>query len=357
MTGNLTAFFALLGGLRVLAFAANRLSRWTRVPDVIVLLVTGIVLGPVLHFVNPAKFAEVTRGFGTLALILILFAAGLELDLRKAMRQLGSALLLALASYGLTFIGVAYFCVRVMQLDWMPSLLVAGTLACISGSITLPVLKQLELRPQVKTTLTLKASFGDGLGALGVSVLIDLATSGRALTEGPLTELLKRVGLAPGSRESIAGGVTVLLLFKFIRALAIAIVAGYAWTRLLPLISDMQFWQVLTFAAVLLLYAAIHAMGGSELFAVMAFGAALANLPDPRDSKSEFGFRILAPDPSKQIHSFHAELAFLVRSFFFVLLGVMVEFHGLGKNLLIALGILGVLFQARGLAVQLARIA
>ena len=80
MTGNLTAFFALLGGLLVLAFAANRLSRWTHVPDVIVLLVTGIVLGPVLHFVNPAKFAEVTRGFGTLALILILFAAGLEMD-------------------------------------------------------------------------------------------------------------------------------------------------------------------------------------------------------------------------------------------------------------------------------------
>ena len=76
----------------MLAFAANRLSRWTRVPDVIVLLVTGIVLGPVLHFVNPAKFAEVTRGFGTIELILILFAAGLELDLRRALRQLGGAL-------------------------------------------------------------------------------------------------------------------------------------------------------------------------------------------------------------------------------------------------------------------------
>lgn len=190
-----------------------------------------------------------------------------------------------------------------------------------------------------------------------MSVLIDLATGGRALTVGPLADLLRRVGLTPGSRESIAGGVTVLLLFKFILALSIAIVAGYGWTRLLPLISDKQFWQVLTFAAVLLLYAAIHAMGGSELFAVMAFGAALANLPDPRDTKSEFGFRILAPDPSKQIHSFHSELAFLVRSFFFVLLGVMVEFHGLGKNLLIALGILGVLFLARGLAVQLVRLA
>ena len=75
--------------LLVLAFVANRLSKWTRVPDVIVLLITGIALGPVLHSVNGSKFSEVTRGFGTLALILILFAAGLELDLRSALKQFG----------------------------------------------------------------------------------------------------------------------------------------------------------------------------------------------------------------------------------------------------------------------------
>ena len=32
VTSNLTIVFALLGGLLMLAFAANRLSRWTRVP-------------------------------------------------------------------------------------------------------------------------------------------------------------------------------------------------------------------------------------------------------------------------------------------------------------------------------------
>lgn len=37
----LTSFFALLGGLLVLAFVANRLSGWTRVPDVIVLMAAG----------------------------------------------------------------------------------------------------------------------------------------------------------------------------------------------------------------------------------------------------------------------------------------------------------------------------
>jgi cell volume regulation protein A len=89
----------------------------------------------------------------------------------------------------------------------------------------------------------------------------------------------------------------------------------------------------------------------------MAFGAALANLPDPRHSADSFVFRILPPDPSRAIHSFHAELAFLVRSFFFVLLGVLVDFSGLHKEFLASLGIVAVLFVARVIAVQISRVA
>jgi NhaP-type Na+/H+ or K+/H+ antiporter len=140
-------------------------------------------------------------------------------------------------------------------------------------------------------------------------------------------------------------------------ALALAVLAGFVWVRLLPLISDKRYWQVLTFAAVLLLYSGIHALGGSELFGVMVFGATLANMPDPLNRRSEFGFAILAPDPSRQIHSFHSELAFLVRSFFFVLLGAIIEFGGLRKQLFPSLGILGVLFVARALSVQMSRVA
>jgi len=356
VTSSLTTFFGLLGALLVLAFLANRLCKWTRVPDVIVLMIAGIVLGPVLHWVDGSRFSEVTRGFGTLALILILFAAGLELDFTKAMKQFGAGTVLALISYSLSLAGVTYFCVHALRLPMMPSLLVGATLACLSGSILLPVLEQLEMRADVKTTLVIEASFGDGLGALGVSVLIDLEAGGSDIKSGWLPDLLARAGLAPGSQGSIAGAVTAILLFKFLLALALAVVAGYLWLRLLPLISDKQFWQVLTFAAVLLLYAFTQAVGGTALFAVMAFGAALANLPDSRHSAGSFVFRILPPDPSRAIHSFHAELAFLVRSFFFVLLGVLVDFSGLHREFFASLGIVAVLFVARFLAVQISRV-
>src|SRR5271154_7550656 len=104
MTIPLANLLGLLGGLLVLAFVANRLSKWTRVPDVIVLLATGIVLGPVLHLVDASQFGEMTRGFGTLALILILFAAGLELNLRGALHPFASGTALAIISYSASLV-------------------------------------------------------------------------------------------------------------------------------------------------------------------------------------------------------------------------------------------------------------
>jgi cell volume regulation protein A len=340
LTLTLANFFGLLGGLLVLAYVANRFSRRTRVPDVVVLLGCGILLGPVLHWIDAARFPEFLRGVGTLALILILFAAGLELDLRRALKQFMAGMVLAILSYGLTLVSVTYFCIRFLGLHTMPSLLVAAPLACISGSIVLPILDQLELRYDLKTVLVIEAAFGDGLGALGVSVLLGLVGGDTAKESG----------------GAILGGVFALFLFKFVLACVIGIVAGVLWVKLLPHISDKQFWQVLTFAAVLMVYSATHALGGSDLFAVIVFGATLASLLDPQNSLQEFGFEIMAVGQSNQIHSFHSELAFLVRSFFFVLLGAMIRFDGLRKQLLPSLGILAVLLVMRFIAVWGSRV-
>jgi NhaP-type Na+/H+ or K+/H+ antiporter len=57
----------------------------------------------------------------------------------------------------------------------------------------------------------------------------------------------------------------------------------------------------------------------------------------------------------EQMLTFHGELAFLLRTFFFVLLGALVEFDGLKKNILFALGCFGALLVARWIAVEAGR--
>ncbi len=333
---NLTAFFGLLGGLLVLAFVANKQFRRTRVPDVVVLMSVGLLLGPGFGLVKAQQFHSVTEAFGTLAIILILFAAGLELNLKETARHFWGGLVLGLAAYLISFglvTGLFYYAVG---LDWISAMLVGAVLGCTSGSIVIPVIEQMQLSEPVKVTLLMEASLGDVLAVLTVSVLLD---------HDPAT-------------GSVMSGLVGGFLGKMFLALLLALMFGYLWSRLLPVLSEQRFWHVLTFAFALLLYAGAEVAKASGLIAVLCFGLMVANLPgiDPRFVQAAVGSIAPAHDEHhKQVLTFHAEMAFLVRTFFFVLLGAVVEFGGLRGYLLETAGVLGALVVARWLAVFASR--
>src|SRR5271165_2514096 len=177
---DLTLFFAILGGLLVLAFVANRLVRFTGVPDVIILLATGVVIGPLLHWVNPEIFRGATHGFGSLALILILFEGGLDLKLREILTHFAGGFFLSFFSYAITMAATGLVCRYALHFGWIPALLIGAVLGCISSSIILPVLQQVNLRRQVKVTLLVEASLGDALAVLAVTALLGIAAGGSA---------------------------------------------------------------------------------------------------------------------------------------------------------------------------------
>ena len=331
---NITAFFGLLGGLLVIAFTANRLFTWTRVPDVVVLMAAGVVLGPVLHFAKPAQFVQITHAFGTLALLLILFEGGLELNIRETIRHFPGGLVFGVLSYGLAFViigAVAHFGLRISYLN---SALVGAVLGCTSSTVILPVLQQLGAREPVKVVLLIESTLGDVLGVLTVGLLLDV-----------------RSGVTTGGGDAMRA-----LAVQILIPLGAAFVVGFAWSRLLPYLTDQRFWQVLTFAIVLLIYSVTESLHGNGLLAVLGFGLTLSNLPAHKNSVTESGFwftpRIA---PHEKILSFHSELSFLVRTFFFVMIGVVVDLSGLGLLWIVIPGILAAIFLARWLAVQSSR--
>jgi potassium/hydrogen antiporter len=345
---DLTFFFALLGGLLVLAFVANRLVRFTRVPDVILLMATGVLIGPVLHWVNPDIFRGATHGFGSLALILILFEGGLDLKLREILKHFGSGFSLSLFSYVLSMASVAEVCRLALHFSWLNALLIGAVLGCISSSIVLPVLQQVNLRREVKVTLLVEASFGDALAVLAVTTLLDVASGGNAVP--------KTVAWALAS--------------SLILAVVSGILAGMLWSYLLPVLSEERFWHVLTFAAVLLVYSGVHFLKGNELVSVLVFGLTLSNFQAVRKrlrlgetAGSDWFNEMPIQDqsgPSRDHHhdqmlTFHGELAFLLRTFFFVLLGTLVDYSDLRKNILLAALCFAAILVARVGAVQAGR--
>ena len=89
----------------------------------------------------------------------------------------------------------------------------------------------------------LEASWGDVLAVLTVGLLLGLRSQGGAVAQGLAHGLFNQVGIA--------------LLFT--------VPAGILWSRLLHVLSEQRFWQVLTFSIVLVLYAGMEALGANGL--------------------------------------------------------------------------------------------
>ncbi len=310
--------FGLPAALLILAVAANRLSKLTRIPDVVVLLLIGITLGPILHWVNPQHFLGAIRILGTLALILILFEGGLELRLRQSLRYFPAGLTLTLLSFGLSLGLIAVAGRELLHLSWTDCLLLGATLGCTSGAIVIPALQQISTPDPVKVTLTVESSLGEVMAVLMV---------------GSLLSAEQTTSLITGLATNFSHHIVVSLAFGF--------TVGALWSRLGPRLAGQAYTNILNLGVVLGVYAVGEYFKGSGLLTVLIFGITLANLPHTPHMTRQ-GVRLLA---------FHAEFSFLVRSFFFVLLGVIAEFVG-REYIIPILGILAALLLGRYLAVE-----
>lgn len=306
-------FVALLGGLLVLSYFADVLFESTRIPAVVLLIVSGVLLGPVFELVRGAEFERAAPYFGAVALVVILFEGGLGLDLEESARGLLAATGLAAVSFLLTAGTLTLFAHAILGLAW-PSAFVLGSLLGVpSSAVVLPIAGRLGLRSDLRTVVVLEAALADVLGILGAEIGIE-AAGGRSVTALALRRLF--LGFAIGA--------------------AVALIVGLFWSRLLRDLKPAEghgYGEVLTFGVVLMLDGAVHSLGGAAAIAVVAFGLVLSNEPvivarllhRPLSDENEALFRELRVG----VHRFANQLTFLVRTFFFVFLGVVVRWTGL----------------------------
>jgi Na+:H+ antiporter len=167
-------------------------------------------------------------------------------------------------------------------------------------------------------TLTLESSLGEILAVLTVGTLIGLQ-SNDAVVEGLIT------GFGHHVLVDVALGIAV----------------GVAWSRIWPLVADQHFSNALNLGTVLGVFAVGRLAGGSGLLAELVFGITLANMPRTLHMARQ----------RERMLAFHSELTFLVRSFFFVVLGIMAQFVGRAFILPI-LSILAAIVVGRWLAVR-----
>ncbi|MCG3155856.1 MAG: hypothetical protein DKINENOH_02464 [bacterium] len=328
----------LLGGIIGVGFIGNLFFERTRIPSVLLLIAIGIVLGPLTRIVPPELVRPFMPAFGAVALTIILFEGGLDLDIRHTLRQAGRAILLAFVSFTLALFLIYYAITLGMNAHGRLVWALAAALGCTSAPIVIPVLARAAPQSPMRPLLVVESALSDALAVMAVLALIGLEQ----------TEL---------SGSTIAGQLGKSMLI----GAGAAVVGGLVWLWLLSHLSARPFFYLMTIGFVFLLMGMVEVFHGSGALAVLIFGMILANgealvgIFNPRIREKiarSFGEGGVALHP--RLTESHAEVSFLTRSFFFVYLGIIFQWPGADFRMWLTIALAAVaIIVGREIAVQL----
>lgn len=321
---------ALVGALIFLAHFFTALFSRTRVPDVLLLTLIGLLIGPVLHLTTPASFGRVGPVFTTITLVLLLFEGGLDLGLDTLRKSLRGTLVLTLVSFAATVLVASVAAWRLTHLNFLQSLTLGATLGGTSPAVVIPLAAQLKMGRQASATLFLESAIGDVLSIITTLALVDAQQMGRL-----------RVG-------NLMGGLVASLLF----ATLIGAASALAWSFLLHRVRNFEHTAFSTAAFLFLIYGLVEYLGLSGPISALVFGATLGNIGLFRSAI----FRSAVPpeaaglNPEERV--FVSEIVFLLKTFFFVYIGLSIELTH-ERLMTWGLAIAVLIYVARPVAVRL----
>lgn len=307
-TGTITAFLAI-GGVIFIGFFGNAIFTKYRIPDVLILIFLGMVIGPDIlgnrfGLVSSDTLANIDDFRDVLlsaALVIILFDGGLTLDIRSVIESMRISAFMSLLTFALTTITLAIALHFIMEMDLITSLILGSIVGGTSGAIVIPIANKLRIRPQTKAIMVMESAVTDVLVVVAALTFISVAQLG----DFRLTTIA----------EDLAS--------KFLIGGIVGFVVGIVWLFVLQKLHRQPLSYMITLAALFLVAGAVELMGSSGAVAALAFGLSLGNREFVRRWLTSVTLRI---GTDGHIQQFHMEVSFFVRTFFFVYLGLIFSF-------------------------------
>jgi len=194
--------------------ATQSMARHLRIPGIVLLLLAGAALGPDgLGWVEPRALGESLFTLVDLAVAVILFEGGLNLEIASLRRQQRPIRLLVTIGPLITILGGGLACRLALGWPWMASLLFGGLVAVTGPTVVTPLVRGLRLRPRVATVLEAEGVLVDPIGAILAVLLLELAVAGGAESmAGGAWALVARLSFG-----TLAGGIGGLALGALLR--------------------------------------------------------------------------------------------------------------------------------------------
>ncbi|MBR2392180.1 MAG: cation:proton antiporter [Elusimicrobiaceae bacterium] len=315
----MTYTILFIGLLLFLGHVFSSLFEKTRLPDVLPLMLLGILLGPIFHLVEPSDFGDAGQIFTTLALILVLFKSGLNFRLLSLRGAVGQGFFLTTVCFTLVMCGASFLAYFMLGLSQAYAFVIGAIVAGNSPAIIVPMLAKLRVEKTTKTILFLEANLTGVYTIILALAFLSAALHGEAVSAQKIAwDVVKSFGIGT--------------LF--------AVLAGLFWMGILNHVRQLENAVSLTFAFVLLVYSISGLIGADGAIATLVFGITAGNMRLIRRSilhKLDIR-RLLTLNKGEK--SFFDEVEFIFKTLFFVYMGICMR---LGRVELLLLGLLLVL--------------
>jgi len=299
----ITLALILGGSIIVIGFLGNYLFERTGFPDMLWLIVLGLLLGPVTGLVDAGSIMGLAPYLAALALVFILFDGGMAMNIYRVFSESPRAMVLAGAGFAMSVTATTLFMMYIVIPDkpLLYSLLFGTILGGSSSIAVISLASRIKVSEKCSTILSIESAITDILCIVFSLAVIEIILKGTAVD-------LTTIGQSIASRFSIG--------------IVLGVIFGFIWLSVLKRIAKASYAYMLTLAVVLLAYAFSEFLGGSGSLCCLLFGIMLGN------EKEIYKILKMERPPNTAVDAglkrFESEVAFLLRTFFFVYIGLIV---------------------------------
>jgi len=247
--------------------------------------------------------------FAALALIIIMFDGGLNLDIKRVVKTVHFSITLAILGFILSVAIITLAAHFALGWMWLDSILLGSIVGGSSSAIVFGLVRNVKISDDTKSILSFESAVTDILATIIAFILFEAVLSGHF----DLQTLEETIG----------------------RAIVVGLVLGFGvgipWMYVSSKLGNAQHAYMLTLGILFVLFFLANSFGESGALTALVFGLMIGNKSHLSKILRFKLPRVEMDDPT------HNQLTFLVRSFFFVFVGLMASF---GKIEYIVFGIL-----------------
>ncbi len=253
----------------------------------------------------------------------------MQLSLESLLRTYKQTTKLTLVSYLVASVGVTLLLHFAAGLSVLTAVFVGAVLAGPGPSVVMPLLKHVPMSDSNKTVLTLESALGEAL-----TVVIGLG-------------VIRWAAMSSVQLGHMLGG----LLSGFLFAAVIGGAGGYLWSVLLNRVRRLQNAMFTTPSFVFIIYGICELLGFSGPVSALAFGIVIGNIGDISIPFWKPGKDLEPIRLNSGEKAFLAEMVFLLKTFFFVYIGISIRLQDIATPML-AFSVTMMIILARIFAVR-----